>query len=408
MRSEKVSFQNSEGLELAGNLHLAPGYQHGPTAIFAHCFTCGKDLKAARNLAIALNQRGINVLRFDFSGLGQSEGDFADTNFSSNLEDLFAAAEFLRQRNCAPEILIGHSLGGAAVLMAADRLPEVKAVATIGAPAEAHHVKHLFEEQLETIKGEGSAKVNIGGRPFTLKRDFIKDLNHHEVGERISKWRNRALLVLHSPQDQIVGIQNAKEIYEAGHHPKSFVSLDGADHLLSKESDSRYVGELVAAWAERYLESGKDSVPRLKSDSLVLAQTDDEAFLTRIKAGEFFLVADEPESVGGQNRGPSPYELLGASLAACTSMTLRMYADRKEWPLQTVKVHVDYEADYVSDMQNCENEKRRLGRFIRKIEILGDLDEKQEKRLMQIADKCPVHRTLSEGVEIHTKKTSGS
>lgn len=407
MRSEKVKFKNSEGLELVGNLHLAPGFTHGPTAIFAHCFTCGKDLKAARNLALALNQKGVNVLRFDFSGLGQSEGSFAESSFSSNLDDLLAAADFLRQRNCAPEILIGHSLGGAAVLMVADRIPEIKAVATIGAPAEAQHVTHLFSEKLETIKGEGSAEVNIGGRPFTLKRQFIQDLNKHEVGDRISKWRNRGLLVLHSPQDQIVNVENARQIYEAAHHPKSFVSLDGADHLLSSEKDSRYVGELVAAWAERYLDSESNSTtPRLKSNSLVLAQIDDEAFLTRIKAGDFQLIADEPEEIGGQNRGPSPYELLGASLAACTTMTLRMYADRKKWPLEGVKVHVDYEADYVSDIQNCETEKRRLGRFIRRIELLGALDEKQSQRLMQIADKCPVHRTLSSGVDIHTHKHS--
>jgi len=403
MHSEKVRFTNADGIELVGDLERAPGFQHGPTALFAHCFTCGKDLKAARNLSLALNQRGINVLRFDFSGLGQSAGDFADSTFSSNLQDLMAATEFLRGRDCAPEILIGHSLGGAAVLMAADRIPEVKAVVTIGAPSEAHHVKHLFEDQIETIKGEGEAKVSIGGRPFTLKKQFIHDLNQHEVAQRISKWRRRALLVLHSPQDQIVGVENAREIYEAAHHPKSFVSLDGADHLLSREADSRYVGELVASWSERYLEGDK-TVTRLRTKSMILAQTDEEAYLTRIKAGDFQLLADEPEDMGGQNRGPSPYEYLGTSLAACTNMTLRMYADRKGWPLESIRTHVDFDADHVSDVQHCDTEDRRVGKFIRRIEIKGPLDEKQTDRLMQIANKCPVHRTLERGIDISTEK----
>lgn len=402
MRPEKVRFKTASGQELAGVLERSPALEHGPTALFAHCFTCGKDLRAARNLSLALTQKGFNVLRFDFSGLGQSEGEFADTTFSSNLEDLMAATHFLESRNCPPEVLIGHSLGGAAVLMAADAIESVKAVVTIGGPSEAHHVKHLFEEQLEEIKGEGDAKVNIGGRPFTIKKAFVQDLNEHKVGDRISKWRHRGLLVLHSPQDRIVGIQNAREIFEAAHHPKSFVSLDGADHLLSRERDSRYVGELVASWSERYL--AESETQSLKSDSMVLAQTDQEPYITQIKAGDFQLLADEPEDMGGQNRGPNPYELLGSSLAACTTMTLRMYADRKNWPLESIRVHVDYDADYAEDVQHCEEESRRLGRFIRKIELIGDLDEKQQDRLMQMANRCPVHRTLESGISVSTQK----
>ncbi len=402
MQHEKVRFKTPNGRELAGVLERSPAIEHGATALFAHCFTCGKDLKAARNLSLALNQRGINVLRFDFSGLGQSEGEFEDTNFSSNLEDLLAAAAFLEERNCPAEILIGHSLGGAAVLMGADQIPTVKAVVTIGAPSEAHHVKHLFEEHLEDIKGTGDAKVNIGGRPFTIKKQFVHDLNQHNIAQRISKWRKRALLVLHSPQDTIVGIENAREIFEAAHHPKSFVSLDGADHLLSRESDSRYVGELLASWAERYLE--ESATPVIESDSMVFAQTDEEPYVTQIKAGDFHLLADEPEEMGGQNRGPNPYELLGSSLAACTSMTLRMYADRKKWPLKSIRVHVDFDADYVEDVLHCDEEVRRLGRFMRNIELVGDLDDKQQERLMSIANRCPVHRTLEKGISILTKK----
>lgn len=402
MRPEKVRFKTTDGQELAGVLERSPALEHGPTAIFAHCFTCGKDLKAARNLSLALTQKGINVLRFDFSGLGQSEGEFAETTFSSNLEDLLAASRFLEDRNCAPDILIGHSLGGAAVLMAASQIESVQAVVTIGAPSEAHHVKHLFDEKIEEIKDEGDAKVNIGGRPFTIKRQFIKDLNRHNISESIAQWRKRALLVLHSPQDKIVGIENAREIYEAAHHPKSFVSLDGADHLLSREEDSRYVGELVASWSARYLENSQSK--SLKSESLVLAQTDEEPYLTQIKAGDFQLLADEPKNMGGQNLGPNPYELLGSSLAACTTMTLRMYADRKEWPLSSIRVHVDYDAQYAEDVQHCDSEQRRMGKFTRKIELEGPLDEKQRERLMQIANRCPVHRSLENGVKILTEK----
>lgn len=402
MRPEKVRFETTDGQELAGVLERSPAIEHGPTALFAHCFTCGKDLKAARNLSLALTQKGINVLRFDFSGLGQSEGDFADTTFSSNLEDLLAAASYLKSRDCPPEILIGHSLGGAAVLMAAEQIPSIKAVVTIGAPSEAHHVKHLFDEKIEEIKGEGDAKVNIGGRPFTIKRKFIQDLNQHNVSKHISEWRNRALLVLHSPQDKIVGIENAREIYESAHHPKSFVSLDGSDHLLSAEKDSRYVGELVASWSARYLENSQSTV--LKTDSMVLAQTDEEPYLTQIQAGDFQLLADEPKDMGGQNLGPNPYELLASSLAACTNMTLRMYADRKQWPLESIRVHVDYDSNYSEDVQHCEDEKRRMGKFTRRIELIGPLDEKQKNRLMQMADRCPVHRTLESGVAISTEK----
>lgn len=402
MRSEKVSFKNSDGQDLAGVLERAPAFESGPTAIFAHCFTCGKDLKAARNLSLALSQKGINVLRFDFSGLGQSEGEFAQSTFSSNLDDLISAARFLKEKDCSPEILIGHSLGGAAVVMAADHIESVQAVVTIGAPSEAKHVQHLFEEKLEEIKGDGDAKVNIGGRPFTIKREFIHDLNRHNLSEKISQWRKRALLVLHSPQDKIVGIENAREIYEAAHHPKSYVSLDGADHLLSKEADSLYVGELIASWSARYLENNHRE--SLKSKSMVLAQTDKEAFLTQIKAGDFQLLADEPKAQGGQNLGPNPYELLGSALGACTSMTLRMYADRKNWPLESIQVHIDYDAQYSEDVAHCDEEKRRMGKFTRRIALKGDLSEKQIQRLMQIADRCPVHRTLEGGVKISTEK----
>jgi uncharacterized OsmC-like protein/pimeloyl-ACP methyl ester carboxylesterase len=407
MRAEKVKFSSRKGIQLVGQLERAPAFENAPTALFAHCFTCGKDLKAIRNLSLALTQKGINVLRFDFTGLGQSEGDFSETNFSSNQEDLLSAAKFLDDINCSPEILIGHSLGGAAVLMAAEKIASVKAVVTIGAPSEAHHVKHLFGEQLENIKEDGDARVNIGGRPFTIQNQFIKDLNAHQVAKKISTWRKRALLVLHSPQDQIVGIANAREIYEAAHHPKSFISLDGADHLLSREADSRYVGELVASWSARYLEQNESSPP-LKSKSQVLAQIDQEPFMTQIKAGDFQLMADEPVTIGGQNKGPSPYDLLGSSLAACTAMTLKMYADRKKWPLESVRVHVDYDASYVEDILHCDTEQRRVGKFTRQIEIIGDLDKKQEERLIQIADKCPVHKTLESGIQIITEKMHSS
>jgi uncharacterized OsmC-like protein/esterase/lipase len=402
MKAEKVYFTNQEGLQLSGQLQKPIGQKIKAYALFAHCFTCGKDLKAVRNLSESLNQKNIAVLRFDFSGLGQSEGDFASTNFSTNINDLLSAAQFMAENNMAPEILIGHSLGGSAVLMVADKIPSVKAVATIGAPSEAEHVKHLFQPHLNTILEEGDAEVNIGGRPFVIKQQFLHDLEGHAVQKSISKWRKRGLLVMHSPQDTIVGIENAREIYEAAHHPKSYISLDGADHLLSKSADSEYVGLLIASWANRYLAADeKHSIP--KGESQVIAQIDEEPFITRISANNFGFIADEPEEMGGQNLGPSPYDLVSAGLAACTAMTMQLYARHKKFPLEGAKVEVNYEHDHASDAKDCVTGEAKKGLFHRKISLQGPLDEKQKARILSIANKCPVHKSLEKGTNISTE-----
>ena len=402
MKAEKIYFTNQDGLQLSGQLQKPIGQKIKAYALFAHCFTCGKDLKAVRNLSESLNQKSIAVLRFDFSGLGQSEGDFASTNFSTNINDLLSAAQFMAENNMAPEILIGHSLGGSAVLMVADKIPSVKAVATIGAPSEAEHVKHLFQPHLNTILEEGDAEVNIGGRPFVIKKQFLHDLEGHAVQKSISKWRKIGLLVMHSPQDSIVGIENAREIYEAAHHPKSYISLDGADHLLSKTADSEYVGLLIASWANRYLVvDEKNRIP--KGESQVIAQIDEEPFITRISANNFGFIADEPEEMGGQNLGPSPYDLVSAGLAACTAMTMQLYARHKNFPLEGAKVEVNYEHEHASDLKDCVTGEAKKGLFHRKISLQGPLDEKQKARILSIANKCPVHKSLEKGTNISTE-----
>jgi uncharacterized OsmC-like protein/esterase/lipase len=404
MRAEKIHFTNKEGLRLSAELQRPIGKKIKAYALFAHCFTCGKDLKAVRNLSDSLNQKNIAVFRFDFSGLGQSEGSFDKTNFSTNLNDLLAAADYMEQRQMAPEILIGHSLGGAAVLMVAESISSIKAVATIGAPSEADHVKHLFQPQLNTILEEGDAEVNIGGRPFTIKKQFIHDLGKHAIQKSLGKWRKRALLVLHSPQDRIVGIENAREIYEAAHHPKSYISLDGADHLLGKAADSEYVGLLIASWANRYLDADpKYKTP--KGESQVIAQIDEEPFITRISANDFGFIADEPLELGGQNLGPSPYDLVSAGLAACTAMTMQMYARHKNFPLEGARIEVNYEHDHASDAKDCVSGDAKKGLFHRKISLQGPLDENQKKRILKIADKCPVHKSLERGTSISTEIT---
>jgi len=334
--------------------------------------------------------------------LGQSEGDFAATNFSTNLSDLLTAASYMAEKGMAPEILIGHSLGGAAMLMVADKISSIKAVATIGAPSEAEHVKHLFEPHLGLILEDGDAQVNIGGRPFVIKKQFIHDLGNHAIQKSIGKWRNIALLVLHSPQDTIVGILNAREIYEAAHHPKSYISLDGADHLLSKSADSQYVGLLIASWANRYLKADA-KVKTPKGESPVIAQIDEEPFVTRISAGNFGFIADEPEEMGGQNLGPSPYDLVSAGLAACTAMTMQLYARHKNFPLEGARVEVNYKHDHASDAKDCVSGEAKKGLFHRKISLQGPLNEKQKVRILKIADKCPVHKSLEHGTEISTE-----
>ncbi|MDB4292220.1 bifunctional alpha/beta hydrolase/OsmC family protein [Maribacter sp.] len=401
MNLQKVTFQNKEGQHLVGRLEL-PIDQHAHNfAIFAHCFTCNKNLSAVKNIGKALTAKGFGVLRFDFTGLGESEGDFEDTNFSGNVGDLIAAADYLKNNHQAPTLLVGHSLGGAAVLFAAAEIPSVKAVATIGAPSNPQHVQHLFKSDLKEIETTGKAVVNLSGRDFTIKKQFLDDLESKSLQKTIKNLR-KALLVMHAPQDTTVGIKNAEEIYIAAHHPKSFVSLDGADHLLMNKKDSVYAGEVIAGWAQRYVDIPE--ISQLRSTHQVIASLGSEdGFTTAMKVGNHFMTADEPTSYGGNDFGPSPYELVSAGLSACTAMTVQMYVRRKEWPLEHIEVHTSYGKSHAEDCENCESDAAKIDTFHREIKLTGDLDEKQIARILQIADKCPVHKTLHSETQVITK-----
>ncbi len=399
MKAQSIKFTNKEGVELAGKLELPLDKKPQNFAIFAHCFTCSKDLKAVRNITLALSQKGFGVLRFDFTGLGQSDGAFENTNFTSNVNDIKAAADYLSENYKAPSLLVGHSLGGTAVLMAGSQMDSVKAIATIGAPCEPDHVLNMLREDIDEIEKNGEATVTLAGREFKIKSQFIKDLREQGLSKMLGDMR-KSTLIMHSPQDDTVEVSNARNIYEHLHHPKSFVSLDGADHLLSNNSDSLYAGDLIACWVKRYIDREPEN--ELKTDEQVVARLNEGPFLTEVLAGPHHLLADEPTTVGGSNLGPSPYEFLSSGLGACTAMTIKMYADRKQWPLDEVLVHLNYDNKYLEDCDKCETEERKIGKFQRIIEVKGNLDEGQRKRILQIANKCPVHKTLEHGVTIET------
>ena len=401
MSSRELRFPSHDHI-LSGRLEL-PEDPPVAVALFAHCFTCGKDIAAASRISRALTMEGIAVLRFDFTGLGNSDGDFANTNFSSNVDDLIAAADFLRRDLEAPSLLVGHSLGGAAVLAAAQRIPEAVAVVTIGAPSKAAHVEHLFGDHIETIEQEGSAEVLLGQRKFRIARQFLEDIRTQETKLR---QLNRALLIMHSPIDELVSIDEAAKIYNAAKHPKSFISLDSADHLLTRKTDANYVARSIAAWVSRYLPERKN-VPNNTPDiqpkqGQARAESVGNNFLNRISAGTHQLLADEPPKVGGENQGPSPYEFLLAGLAACTSMTVRMYANRKGWPLEKIDVVAEHERVEGVPPTGTIAHNGRYERVTRRIQFHGPLDTPQIEKLLEIADRCPVHRTLESKPEIRT------
>lgn len=403
MNSSRISFPNGRGQELAARIELPVNQAPHAWAVFAHCFTCSSSLAAVRNISRALNQKGYGVLRFDFTGLGRSGGEFADTNFTSNISDLLAAANWLEEHYEAPALLVGHSLGGAAVLSAAYELPSVKAVATIGAPFTPAHVSQHFAEDLETIQREGIATVNIGGRPFKIARQFLDDLQEQQLEDKI-KDLNAAVLILHSPQDTTVSIDEAAKLYQAAFHPKSFVSLDGADHLLTREADARYAGEIIASWSGRYI-TVPEQAP-LKSEKDVAVRLGQEGYTTEVMVRQHALLADEPVKIGGKDYGPGPYELVAAGLGACTAMTIQMYARRKKWIVEEVEVHIDHRKDYATDLQAIEKPESKIDHFDRTIILKGDLTDTQRARLMEIADRCPVHRTLHGDVEVNTTLVS--
>lgn len=400
MAGTKLEFPGSQGATLAARLD-APSAPPLAVALFAHCFTCSKETKAATYIAKALVEQGIAVLRFDFTGLGGSEGEFANSNFSSNVEDLLAAAAALRSRYGAPQILIGHSLGGAAVLAAAGAVPEARGVVTIAAPFDPGQVKRQFAQSLSLIEREGEAQVTLAGRPFTLRKQFLDDLDTHLPAETIRDLR-RPLLLFHAPNDTTVSIDNAQRIYEAARHPKSFISLDDADHLLTRSEDGRYVGQVIAAWVQRYLPL-REAAPAVPAGTVRVAERGTGKFANVVQTASNTIFADEPESVGGSGTGLTPYELLQAALGACTSMTLRMYAELKKLPLRRVSVELKHDKIHAQDCADCETKEGRIDQIERVIALEGDVDEQQRAKLLEIADKCPVHRTLHSEVVIRTR-----
>lgn len=424
-KSHSVEFEGATGERLAGRLDVPDGEPRA-FALFAHCFTCSKDIFAATRISTALAERGLGVLRFDFTGLGSSEGEFANTGFSSNVGDLVAAADFLRREYRPPEVLVGHSLGGAAVLAAAGRVPEAVGVVTVGAPCDPEHVRRLLGPAVGEIEERGEAEIDIGGRPFRISRQFLEDLRGQRPTDAIGKL-GKALLIFHSPQDTVVGIENARWIFEAARHPKSFISLDGADHLLSREEDANYVAGVLSAWVSRYLprdeglpaaqrapravqrgaeepgsQAGRptDDAAGVPPGTVRVTETGEGKFTQAIDSGRHRLLADEPADYGGDDRGMSPYELLLAALGACTTMTLRMYADRKGWPMEGVSVELAHEKIHAEDCRDCETREGKVDRIERIVEIRGSLDEEQRGRLLEIAERCPVHRTLTGEIEV--------
>lgn len=402
MSSQKISFASTQGHKLAGLLDTPTNMPAHNYVVFAHCFTCGKNLAAMYHISNALTSSGFGVLRFDFTGLGESEGAFEETSFTLNVSDLVSAAGYLAAEYAAPSLLIGHSLGGAAVLAAASDIDSIKAIATIGTPFAPGYVQHLFEAAGQELEQTGRAKVNIGDRPFTIGKQFVDDLKSQRPEETIKRLK-RALLIMHSPQDEIVSVNNAASIYQAAKHPKSFISLDGADHLLSRPEDARYAGTTIAAWASRYVDMPKQQ--DLHTDKQVVVRLDGkDGLLSYIQAGNHRLIADEPASVGGTDYGPTPYGYLLAGLGACTAMTLQMYARRKRWDLQAVEVHLSHDKIHAKDCDcDLEGDSRGyLDKINRLIEVHGELDAEQKDRLVEIANLCPVHKTLESEVLVTT------
>lgn len=396
---EKVSFTGVSGASLSGRLDRPVG-EPAAYALFAHCFTCSKDVFAASRISGALAARGIAVLRFDFTGLGHSGGEFAHSSFSSNVGDLLSAADFLRRTRQAPAIVIGHSLGGAAVLAAAPRLPEAKAVVTINAPSDPAHVLALLKDSRETIERDGRAAVEIAGRRFTITRDFIEDVARQDLLDGVRSMA-KPLLLFHAPRDEIVGIDNASSIFRAARHPKSFVSLDEADHLLRRREDAVYVADIIAAWASRYVPAQPAAAG--EQGAVLVAETGRGRFQQGVVVGRHHLIADEPTGVGGDDSGPTPYDYLLTALGACTAMTIRMYAERKAIPLDRVGVRLKHDQIHAADCADCRTREGKIDRIEREIELVGDIDEETQARLLEIADKCPVHRTLTSEIAIRTR-----
>lgn len=403
MNTVRLEIVNRKGLKLQAYLELPANQKPNHFAIFAHCFSCNSNFNAVKNISRSLSNHGFGVLRFDFTGLGKSEGAFAESHFSANVEDLLDVSKYLENNYKAPSLLVGHSLGGSAVIVAASKLKNVKAVATVGAPATINHVTHLFSHAVDEVHEKGEVEVQIGGRPFKINQDFINDFSKTDLPEVIKELR-KPILVMHAPFDKIVGIENAHQIYHNAIHPKSFVSLDDADHLLSKSSDSIYVGNMIATWVERYFEPEENKMISTDGEQLVghLNLIEDN-FTTSIQTKKHSFIADEPSNIGGNDFGPSPYDFLSAGLAACTVMTLKLYAERKKWDLQEVFVYITYSKKHSDDLNNNVDKPTRFDHLNKKLKFVGNLNETQTQRLKEIASKCPVHKTLQSNIIIETK-----
>ncbi len=400
-----LHFPGADGALLAARLDQ-PATAPRAYALFAHCFTCSKDSLAASRISQTLTAAGFAVLRFDFTGLGGSSGDFANTNFSSNVADLVAAADWLRSTHAAPQLLIGHSLGGAAVLAAAHRIPEALAVATIAAPFEPAHIRHLLAPAAADLAAKGEAEIDLAGRRFRIRQQLLDDLAQTSNAEAIGRLR-KALLVFHSPRDTLVSIDNAAQIFLAAKHPKSFVSLDDADHLVTRKADAQYIAEVLAAWAARYVSAPVTETAPGAAGEVVVTETREGKFTQAITVGPHRLRADEPVAAGGDDTAPSPYDLLLAALGACTAMTLRLYADLKKLPLDRVRVRLRHAKIHAQDCAECETKDGKIDRIERDIVLEGVLDDAQRTKLMEIADKCPVHRTLHSEVSIISRLAPG-
>jgi uncharacterized OsmC-like protein/pimeloyl-ACP methyl ester carboxylesterase len=403
MQSTKLNIQNAKGLQLQAYLELPANQKPNNYAIFAHCFTCNSTLKPVKNISRALTSHGFGVVRFDFTGLGKSEGEFADSYFSANVEDLLAVSDYLKEHYEAPSLLVGHSLGGAAVIVAASKLDSVKAVATIGAPANTEHVKQHFSHHVQEIAQKGDVEVSIGGRPFKINQEFVDDFDKTDLPE-ITKQLRKPILIMHAPFDKVVGIDNAHKLYKSAHHPKSFISLNDADHLLLNEKDSSYAGNMIGAWVQGYFETNNHDILDTEGEQLVghLNLLEDN-FTTSIQTKKHSFVADEPESFGGDDFGPSPYDYLSAALASCTAMTLKLYAERKKWDLQEVFVYITYSKKHSEDLMRDLDKPTRFDHLLKKLKLVGNLDASQKNRLKVIASKCPVHKTLLSDIVIETE-----
>ena len=394
MNTLQLKIENRKGLKLRAYLELPANQKPNHFAIFAHCFSCNSNFSAVRNISRSLSNHGFGVLRFDFTGLGRSEGEFAESHFSANVEDLLDVSNYLEKHYKAPSLLVGHSLGGAAVIVAGSKLNSIKAIATIGAPARVGHVTHLFSHAIEEVAQKGEVEVKIGGRPFKINEEFVANFSKTNL-PKITKELRKPILVMHAPFDKVVGIDNAHEIYHNAMHPKSFISLDDADHLLTKPTDSIYVGNMIGTWVDKYFPPEDNKMIATEGEQLVghLNILEDN-FTTSIQTKKHSFIADEPANIGGDDFGPSPYDYLSASLAACTVMTLKMYAQRKQWDLQEVFVYITYSKKHSDELDINIETTKQIDHLNKKLKFIGNLDEKQKQRLKEIASKCPVHKTL--------------